>query len=244
MRQGPAETLHGGGRARLLFLLCLGHPTGTISLFVLSPSSFFPNYFPFFLPSIFLTLIFFLSFSSSFLLFSPFFIEDHLCTASLLPSSQWAPSPHHPELQYLQCLVPQFLHLVTRFLMAAPQGMPFHHMSLEAWGGGVGGLSSWVSGDCDNLTQGAAQSLRYMPAFLIKKPLCSSSSTGLGGRLLVWSVSSGGPRRCSWPWMPSLFSAEGSSSDALIAVASAGGHLCIPLVWVAGRLTLEGVLGL
>lgn len=35
--------------------------------------------------------------------------------------------------------------------MAAPQGMPFHHMSLEAWGGGIGGLSSWVSGDCDNL---------------------------------------------------------------------------------------------
>ena len=150
------------------------------SLFFFFLLLFFPNYFPFFLPSIFLTLsFFFFPFLLLFYSFFPFFIEDYLCTAFLLPSSQWAPSPHHPELQYLQCLVPQFLHLVTRFLVAVPQGMPFHHMSLEAGGRDLG---AWVPGSQGTMTiwkvvlgqlptQGTAQSQRYTPASLRKRPL-------------------------------------------------------------------------
>ena len=115
-----------------------------------------------------------------------------------------------------------------------------------SWGAGFGGLSSWVSGDCDNLKGSSWPAAN--PGNCTEPEIYTSLSekeasvhpTGLGGKLLVWSVSAGGPRRHSWPWMPSLFSAEGSSSDALIAVTSARGHLCIPLVWVAGRLMLEG----
>ena len=152
--------------------------------------------FLFFSPLFFLFFHFFLSFSS-FLLFSPFLIEGHLSTVPLLPSSQWAPSPHHPELQYLQCLVSQFLHLVTRYLVAAPRGMPFYHLALEAWVGVVvGGLSSWVSGDCDNLKDSSWPAAnpglhrqRYTPAFLRKKPLFLPTALAWGGRLLVWSSS-------------------------------------------------------